>query len=74
MKRSALPLVRRIGFGSYVFETEPLAGSAEGASSVASSLFGHGALNADAEFGVVDHRRFRKATALPLRSLFLISA
>jgi hypothetical protein len=57
-----------------VLETEPLAGSAEGARFVARSGVGQGALNADAELCVVDHRAFRKATALAFRSLLLISA
>ncbi len=39
----------RIGLGSDVLETEPLAGSAEGARFVARSVVGHDALNADAE-------------------------
>jgi hypothetical protein len=54
-----------------VLETEPLAGSAEGARFVASSVVGHDALNANAEFGVIDHRGFQEGDSARLALTFL---
>jgi len=51
---------RRIGPGSDVLETEPLAGPAEGARFVRKTVVGHDALNADAELCDVDHRGFQE--------------
>src|SRR3954466_4967586 len=71
MKRSALPFVCGVGPGSDVLETEPLAGSAEGARFVARSVVGHDALNADAELCVVDHRGFQEGDSARLALTFL---
>src|SRR4051794_38861909 len=66
MKRSAFAIgFRRIGLGSDVLETEPLAGSVEGARFVASSVVGHDARGGDAEFGVVGHRGFQEGDSAP---------
>ena len=62
---------RCIGPGSDVLETEPFAGSAEGPGFIARSVFGHDALNADAELCVVDHRGFQEGDSAPLALAFL---
>src|SRR6185295_11947917 len=54
-----------------VLETEPLAGSAEGARFVARSVVGHDGLNADAELCVVDHRGFQEGDSARLALTFL---
>ena len=65
------PILQRLATRSLALETEPFAGSAEGARFIARSVVGHDALNADAEFGVVDHSGFQEGDSARLALTFL---